>query len=72
MTNQWHHILTADELTSSYALTAKLDPAFAAQARAFYDSRSAAQLDVLAAQAWNGNNPTSYQLARSHRALLEN
>ena len=70
MNNQWSHILTAAELDAHWALTAKLDPRFARQCREFYESRTASQLRVLVAQSWDCCEPTGYQLARSHAALL--
>ena len=67
----WNTILTAPELDAHYALTASLDPRFAKDQRTFYESRTPTQLRVLAAQAWDCNEPTAYQLARSHAALVE-
>ena len=67
----WNTILTAPELDAHYALTASLDPRFAKGERTFYESRTPTQLRVLAAQAWDCNEPTAYQLARSHAALVE-
>jgi len=65
----WNTILTAPELDAHYALTASLDPHFAKGERTFYESRTPTQLRVLAAQAWDCNDPTGYQLARSYLAL---
>ena len=65
----WNTILTAAELDAHYALTASLDPRFAKSERDFYESRTINQLRVLAAQAWDCNEPTGYQLARSYLAL---
>ena len=62
----WNTILTAPELDAHYALTASLDPHFAKGERTFYESRTPTQLRVLAAQAWDCNDPTGYQLARSY------
>ncbi len=67
--SQWSHILSASELDSFHALTASLDPAFADSERAFYLSRTKAQLGSLAAGAWYANEPTGYQLARSYLAM---
>lgn len=69
--SQWSHILTAAELHAHYTLTAKLDPAFAASERAYYETRTLNQLRALAAQAWECCTPTAYQLARSHAALQQ-
>ena len=66
----WNAILTAAELDAHYALTASLDPRFAKSERTFYESRTPAQLRVLAAQAWDCCEPTGYQLARSYLALV--
>ena len=71
MTSQWSHILTPAELEAHHALTASIDPRFAAGERAFYEGRTANQLRVLAAQAWDCCEPTGYQMARSYAALME-
>jgi len=68
--SQWSKILNAAELAAYHARTAQLDPLFAAKQRAFYEGRTADQLDTLTHQAWEGNNADTYQLARSYRALL--
>ena len=65
----WNAILTAAELDAHYALTASLDPRFAQAERGWYESRTINQLRVLAAQAWDCNEPTCYQMARSYLAL---
>ena len=67
----WNTVLTPAELDAHYALTASLDPRFAAGERAFYESRTSVQLRVLAAQAWDCCEPTSYQMARSYAPLAE-
>ena len=67
----WNTVLTAEGLNAHYALTASLDPQFAREERAFYESRTLNQLRVHATQAWNCCDPTAYQLARSHAALVE-
>ena len=69
--SQWTHIMTATEINAFHALTASLDPRFAKGEREFYASRTKPQLETLAAQAWWGNEPTPYQLARSYAALLD-
>jgi hypothetical protein len=68
----WNTILTAAELNAYYALTASLDLRFAKDERTFYESRTPAQLQVLAAQAWDCCDPTGYQMARSYNSLKEN
>lgn len=65
----WNTILTAAELDARYAFTASLDPRFAKGERDFYESRTINQLRVLAAQAWNCNDPTGYQMAQSYLTL---
>lgn len=62
----WNTVLTRAEIDASHALTAKLDPAFAARDRAWYASRTANQLSALASGAWNCNDSTTYQMARSY------
>lgn len=64
-------ILTAAELDARYAFTASLDPRFAKGERDFYESRTVNQLRVLAAQAWDCNDLTGYQMAQSHLQLLK-
>jgi hypothetical protein len=71
MDQQWSHVLSSAELDTHYALTASLDPSFAQKQRQFYESRSKAELSALMHQAWLCNEPTSYQLARSHAAHKE-
>lgn len=66
--SRWTTILGADELAAHYALTASLDPAFARQSRDFYESRTEAQLEAMAAGAWIANDVDGWQLARSWRA----
>jgi hypothetical protein len=67
----WNTTLTTHELDAHYALTASIDPRFAREERAFYESRTLNQLKVLAAQSWNCCEPTGYQMARSYVALME-
>lgn len=67
----WNTILTATALDARHALTASLDPRFAKEERAFYESRTSAQLRALAAQAWDCCDPTGYQMAQSYAALAE-
>lgn len=69
MANQWTEVLSPAELAARTAFTATLDPAFAARDKAFYDSRTAAQLRSLVAQAWKTNQADSYQVARSYLEL---
>lgn len=66
----WNKILTAAELEAHHALTASIDPAFARKERAFYASRTPAQLEGLAAGAWYANEPTGYMLAKSYLAAV--
>lgn len=70
-TFEWNTIATGAELAAYHTLTASLDPAFAARETEFYKTRTASQLRVLAAQAWDSNQRDGYVLARSYRAQLE-
>lgn len=45
----WVDILTTGELDARYALTASLDPRFAASQRRWYEARTAAELVAVAA-----------------------
>lgn len=67
----WNTILTTQELDVHYALTASIDPRFAREECAFYESRTLNQLKALAAQAWDCCEPGGYQIARSYAALME-
>lgn len=69
--SHWTDILSLADLDAHYALTASLDPRFAKAQRAFYENRTLEQLNALVAQAWRCNEPTSYQLARSHAAIVK-
>ena len=69
--SQWSTILTPAEIEASHAFTARLDPRFAAADRAFYESQDLPQLRALAAQAWDSNSPTAYQMARSYAARIQ-
>lgn len=71
MTSKWVDTLSVEEIEANFKLTASLDPAFAAQAREFYETRTPSQLKTLAAQAWNCNDADGYQMARSFLALRE-
>ena len=65
----WYHILSKRALEERHALTARLDPAFAAASRAFWEARTAIELSTIAAGAWYANDSDTYQLARSYLAL---
>lgn len=67
----WNHIFTKAELEARYALTQRLDPAFAARERAFWESCPAHRLASLAAGAWTANDRDTYQMARSYAALQQ-
>ncbi len=67
--SQWVHVLGSAEIDAHFALTAQIDAKFATRARAFYESRTDAELTALANQAWLCNEATSFQLARSFAAL---
>lgn len=68
----WNTTLTADELDARWARMAALDAAFSAQARSFWESRTPAQLDALAHQAWLTNDDEQHMVARSYRAITPN
>lgn len=68
----WNTMLTADELDAHWERVAGLDAAFAARARAFWESRTPNQLDALAHQAWLTNDSEQNMLARSYRAINPN
>lgn len=70
--NHWKDILTADQIDNFHKLTASLDPSFAAKERAFYESRTVAQCEMLAAESWLCNEGWRYQLARSYAAIKQN
>lgn len=65
----WVHILSQAEIDLRHTLRASIDPRFATADRAFYESRTAAQLQGIAAGAWNCNDSTTYQMARSYLTL---
>lgn len=67
--NPWGHVMTAEEIEAYHALTASLDPRFAASERQWYEGRTANQLKADMASAWWGNLASSYQLARSYLKL---
>ena len=71
MSNPWTDILTETELKARTASIAKLDPRFARDDAAFYESRSANQIRALITQAWNCNHSEGYQVARSYLKLKE-
>jgi hypothetical protein len=68
----WNTILTADELDARWARMAALDAAFAARAKDFWKSRTPAQLDALADQAWLTSDDEQHMVARSYRAITPN
>jgi hypothetical protein len=69
--SQWTRILTAAELDTLFALTAKLDPRFARQQREWYEARTVQELRSHMNGAWNANDSDGYQMARSFIALKE-
>lgn len=68
MTNAWTDTLTTEQLEAYYTLTAKIDPAFAARDRKFWETRSYDQCNSLMFGAWQANNSDMYLMARSYRA----
>lgn len=65
----WKDILTVDQIVERHELTAKIDPSFARDEREFWETRIPFQLRAMVAQAWDCNDPSQYQLARSYAAL---
>lgn len=68
--SKWRLVLSSDELAARFALTAKLDPAFAASERKWWEGRNAEQLRALLCGAWEANDADTYQLARSYLARI--
>ena len=68
--NPWTDLLTDEELEARHALTAKLDPCFAKQARFFWENRTDDDLRVLEWQALQCGDADQYQLARTYAARL--
>lgn len=66
----WTDILSAEQIAAYHARTAELDRGFAARDKAFWEGRTAAQLSSLRAGAWDANDSTTYQLARSYIAMV--
>lgn len=62
----WNRPLTAEELEAHYKLTESLDPAFARQDRAFWESRTRNQLSALRHQAWMTNDRDQYCMAQTY------
>lgn len=67
--SKWTEILTPDEIAAYHALTASLDPRFAADEKAQYENWSANDLRAAMHRAWLCNEDCRYQLARSYLAL---
>ena len=65
----WNTLKTDAELEAYYSLMASIDPAEAQKTRAFYETRTIPQLNVLAIEAWNCNEADLYQLAKTYLAL---
>lgn len=51
------------EIADHYALTSQIDPAFAARERAWFEARTADELRVVIADAWECNDPGRHKLA---------
>jgi hypothetical protein len=66
----WSTIPTDADIDAAHALTVSLDPRFAREARAFWESRTAAQLCAARAQAWDCCEPEPYAKARYYLARL--
>jgi hypothetical protein len=68
--SKWTDILTEQQLEERYATTANLDPYFAYSQRVFWESRTIAQLNAIATQAWLSNDAELFQMARSYISIL--
>jgi hypothetical protein len=69
--SRWTEILTPDDLAAFHALTASLDPAYAAAEKAQYEKWTANDLRAAMYRAWLCNEDCRYQLARSYLALTD-
>lgn len=67
--SRWTEILTADEIAAYHALTASIDPCFAAAEKAQYERYTASELRSAMHRAWLCAEDCRYQLARSYLAL---
>ena len=65
----WNTLLTAEQIETKFASTAKLDPAYAKEQREFYQTRSPKELRALALQCWLCNDAEYYQLTMSYEAI---
>ena len=68
--SSWTHVLSRAELDTLHELTERLDPRFARSSKAFWESRTADQLETEKFYAWNASDADSYQKARSYLALM--
>lgn len=66
----WSKLLSKEEIEARFALTASLDPRFAAQERTFYETRTVRQLEYIAAQSWATNEGEYFQLTKSLIAFM--
>jgi hypothetical protein len=66
---EWNTVLTAAQIEEYLTTMAKLDPAFAANSRKFWETRTPDQLRVIRVQAWDYNGRENYVLANSYLAL---
>jgi len=67
--SQWSVTLSAAEIEEAHKRAEVIDPLFAVRDRAFYQSRTIEQLSALTAGAWEANDATGYQMARSYWAV---
>jgi hypothetical protein len=65
----WETILTTKQLANHWADCAKLDPAFAARAQAWWHNQDCNALRVETSRAWYANARETYCLARSYLAM---
>lgn len=68
-TSPWTAILTAEQIDARFAAMAIVDPRMARESKAWWATRTPAQLRTLKAGAWDSNQSEQYQLAASYLAL---
>ena len=62
---------TAEQIGDYHRRTERLDPAFAQREREYYSTRTVAQLEDLARQAWLCNQDCRHALAMGYLALIQ-
>lgn len=66
---QFNDILSADQLLAYFRAMHVLDPAMARKSLDWYRTKTRAQLEEAASQAWYANEREAYVLAKSFAAL---